>query len=100
MACRWAASLTISMKARCPQPCGSGRCSNSLTEMIDMTRRRFAVRLALVTFIAVSAAPAARAPQQAPVAKAAKLIKTGDVLSGELNALHTRGGKKGKRAAT
>ncbi len=28
------------------------------------------------------------------------MIKTGDVLSGELNALHTRASKKGKRAAT
>ena len=28
------------------------------------------------------------------------MIKTGDVLSGELNALRSRGGKKGKRAAT
>ena len=64
-----------------------------------MTRRRFAVRLALVTFIAASAAPAALAQQEDP-AKAAKLIGAGGVLSGELNALHTRVAKKGKRAAT
>ena len=65
-----------------------------------MTRRRFAVQVALVTFIAASAAPAALAQQVDPAAKAAKLIKTGDVLSGELNALHTRASKKGKRGAT
>ena len=65
-----------------------------------MTRRRFAVRLALVTFIAASAAPAALAQQAEPAAQAAKPINAGDVLSGELNALKMRGGKKGKRAAT
>jgi hypothetical protein len=68
--------------------------------MIDMTRRRFAVQLALVAFIAASAAPAALAQQEEPAAKAAKLIKTGDVLSGELNALHTRASKKSKHGAT
>jgi hypothetical protein len=70
-----------------------------------MIRRRFAVRLTLVTAIAAaSAMPAARAQQEEsapqPALQAAKLINTGDVLSGELNALHTRGGKKGKRSAT
>jgi hypothetical protein len=44
--------------------------------------------------------PAAWAQQAEPTAKAARLINTGDVLSGELNALRTRGGKKGKRVAT
>jgi hypothetical protein len=48
--------------------------------------------------------PVARAQQAAPApaeaAKAAKLINAGDVLSGELNALRTRGGKKGKRVST
>jgi hypothetical protein len=68
--------------------------------MIDMTRRRFAVRLALVMFIAASAAPAALAQEEEPAPKPAKLINAGDVLSGELNALHVRGGKKGKRAST
>jgi hypothetical protein len=68
--------------------------------MIDMTTRRFAIRLALVTFIAASAAPAALAQQEEPAPQAAKLINAGGLLSGELNALHTRGDKKGKRAAT
>jgi hypothetical protein len=44
--------------------------------------------------------PAVWAQQAEPTAKAARLINTGDVLSGELNALRTRGGKKGKRVAT
>ncbi len=63
-----------------------------------MTRRRFGVGLALVTVIASASAALAQAADPAP--KAARLINTGDVLSGELNALHTRGAKKGKRAAT
>jgi hypothetical protein len=71
---------------------------------MDMTRRRFGKRLALVTVMATAlvtvlvAAPAALAQDAAP--KAAKLINTGDVLSGELNALRVRSGKKGKRVAT
>jgi hypothetical protein len=66
-----------------------------------MTRRRFGVWLAWATVLAaVSAVPAALAQQEESAPKAAKLINTGDVLSGELNALHTRGGKKGKRSAT
>jgi hypothetical protein len=66
-----------------------------------MIRRRFAVRLTLVTAIAAaSAMAAARAQQEEAAPKAARLINAGDVLSGELNALHIRGGKKGKRSAT
>jgi hypothetical protein len=86
-----------------------------------MTKRRFAIRLALGAMIAANlVAPAgfaqpamaqqaltpqdlaqqALAQQAAPVAKAGKLINTGDVLSGELNALRLRSAKKGKRAAT
>ena len=66
-----------------------------------MIRRRFGVQLALVTVIAsASAASVALAQGADPAPKAAKLINTGDVLSGELNALHIRGAKKGKRAAT
>jgi hypothetical protein len=66
-----------------------------------MIRRRFGVWLAWATVLAaVSAAPAALAQQEESAPKPAKLINTGDVLSGELNALHTRGGKKGKHAAT
>jgi hypothetical protein len=52
----------------------------------------------------VMAMPAAWAQQDAPAPagdnKPGSLIKAGDVLSGELNTLHTRGGKKGKRLAT
>jgi hypothetical protein len=68
-----------------------------------MTKRRFAKRLALGALIAAMAIPAARAQQanQAePAPKAGKLINAGDVLSGELNTLKVRGGKKGKRIAT
>jgi hypothetical protein len=68
---------------------------------MDMTRRRFGKQLALAAVIAVtSAAPAALAQQAEPAPKPAKLINAGDVLSGELNALRVRGGKKGKRIAT
>jgi hypothetical protein len=75
-----------------------------------MTKRRFAIRLALGAMIAANLAPAgfaqpamaqpALVQQAAPVAKAGKLINTGDVLSGELNALRLRSAKKGRRAAT
>jgi hypothetical protein len=66
-----------------------------------MTRRRFGVCLAWATVIAaMSAAPAAVAQQEESAPKAARLINTGDVLSGELNALRTHGGKKGKHSAT
>jgi hypothetical protein len=66
-----------------------------------MTRRRFGVWLAWATVLAaVSAAPAAVAQQEESAPKAARLINTGDVLSGELNALRTHGGKKGKHSAT
>jgi hypothetical protein len=71
-----------------------------ITEMMHMTKRRFAIRLALGAAIAVlSAAPAARAQQAEPAPKA-KPINAGDVLSGELNAMRLRGGKQGKRVAT
>ncbi len=69
-----------------------------------MTKPRFARRLALGAMIATTFAASAALPQQAeqaePAPKAGKLIRAGDVLSGELNALRLRGGKKGKRAAT
>jgi hypothetical protein len=69
--------------------------------MIDMTKRRFAIQLALGVVLAVTAAaPAVMAQQPVPAAKPAKLISAGDVLSGELNALRVRGAKKGKRVAT
>jgi hypothetical protein len=72
---------------------------------MDMTKRRFAVRLTLVTAMGTAlavacAAPAALAQQADAAPKVAKLINAGDVLSGELNALRTRSAKKGKRSAT
>jgi hypothetical protein len=69
--------------------------------MIDMTRRRFGKRLAWVMVAAMTvAASGAFAQTDEPAPKAARLINAGDVLSGELNALRTRGGKKGKHLAT
>jgi hypothetical protein len=69
--------------------------------MIDMMMRRFGKRLALVTAIAAACAgPAASAQQAEPAPKPGKLINAGDVLSGELNAMKIRGGKKGKRVST
>jgi hypothetical protein len=66
-----------------------------------MTMRRFGKRIALVTVIAATlAASATRAQQAEAPPKAGKLINAGDVLSGQLNAMRIRGGKKGKRAAT
>jgi hypothetical protein len=63
-----------------------------------MTKRRFGKRLGLVVAMTVVfAAPVALAQQAEPAPNAARLIKAGDVLSGELNALRT---KKGKRVAT
>ena len=69
-----------------------------------MTKRRFGKRLALAALIATtfaaSAALAQQAEQAEPAPKAGKLISSGDVLSGELNAMRLRGDKKGKRVAT
>ena len=66
-----------------------------------MTRRGFGKRLAWVTLVAATvAASGAFAQTDEPAPKAARLINAGDVLSGEPNALRTRGGKKGKRVAT
>jgi hypothetical protein len=70
-----------------------------------MTKRGFGRRLALgVTMLTALAMPIASAQQDAPAPaadnKPGSLIKAGDVLSGELNALRSREGKKGKRTAT
>ena len=72
-----------------------------------MTKPRFGKRLGFAAIMAVAfAAPSAQAQQaqaqQAEPAppKAGKLINAGDVLSGELNAMKVRGGKRGKGAAT
>jgi len=66
--------------------------------MIDMMKRRFAIRLALGVLAAISAAPGVLAQQAAPAPKAGKPINAGDVLSGELNAMRSRA--KGKRINT
>jgi hypothetical protein len=84
--------------------------------MMDMTKTRFAIRLALGAVIAALTAVPAVFAQQAlsqqvlsqqvlaqqaePATKAGKPINAGDVLSGELNAMRLRGGKLGKRVAT
>ena len=70
-----------------------------------MTKRRFAKRWAVVSAMVMAfAAPAASAQsaqQEEPApAKAGKLMKVGDILSGELNAMRVRGGKRGARVST
>jgi hypothetical protein len=66
-----------------------------------MMIRRFGKRFALVTALAaLCVAPGASAQQAEPAPKPGKLINAGDVLSGELNAMKVRAGKKGKRVAT
>jgi hypothetical protein len=68
-----------------------------------MTKPGFGRQFALGMIIAAALSmPVARA-QDEPAPndnKAGSLLKAGDVLSGELNALRSRGGKKGKRNAT
>jgi hypothetical protein len=70
-----------------------------------MTKRRFAKRLGFALILATAfAAPAASAQstQQAEPAapKPGKLINAGDILSGELTTIKTRGGKRGPKTAT
>lgn len=65
-----------------------------------MTKRRFGKRLGLATATMVLVMPAASAQQADPPSKPGKPIQMGGVLSGELNALRVRSGKKGKRTAT
>ena len=70
-----------------------------------MTKPRFGKRLGFAAIMAVAfAAPSTQAQpaQEAEPAppKAGKLINAGDVLSGELNAMKVRGGKRGGRIAT
>jgi hypothetical protein len=70
-----------------------------------MTKSRFGKRLGFAAIVVVAfAAPStqaqpAREAEPAPP-KAGKLINAGDVLSGELNAMKTHGGKRGKTAST
>jgi hypothetical protein len=69
--------------------------------MIDMMMRRYGKRLALAAVLAAAfGLPGAGAQQAEPASKPGKLIKAGGVLSGELNAMKVRGGKRGKRVAT
>ena len=70
-----------------------------------MTKLRFGKRscFAAMVIAACSTATAAQAQQQQAEpqpAKAGKLINTGDVLSGELSAMKTRGAKRGPKANT
>src|SRR6202043_698191 len=70
-------------------------------EMFDMTKRGFGIRLAVGPVIAVTLPASAALGQRAePAPKPGKLIKAGDVLSGELNAMRIRGGKEGRRVPT
>jgi hypothetical protein len=66
-----------------------------------MTKRGFG-KLWVLSAISVLALamPAAAAQQADSAPKVGSLIKPGDILSGELNALRTRGGNNGRRAAT
>ena len=68
-----------------------------------MTKTGFARRLACAAILAaafVASAALAEEGEPQPQLKAGKPINTGDVLSGELNAMRVRGGKDGKRVAT
>jgi hypothetical protein len=61
-----------------------------------MTKRRFAGRSAFAAIMATSLAASAALAQQA-TSRPGKPINTGDVLSGELNAMNVREGNTGKR---
>lgn len=65
-----------------------------------MTKRRFGKRLALAATMMTLVTPAVSAQQSEPPAKPGKPIRTGDVLSGELNAMRVRDVKNGGRVAT
>jgi hypothetical protein len=67
-----------------------------------MTKPRFGKRHYIAAIMMMALAGPSAAAQQAEPAppKPGKLINAGDVLSGELNAMKVRGGKKGKRVAT
>jgi len=69
-----------------------------------MTKSRFGKRLGFAAIMAVAfAAPSAGAQQvreaEPAPPKVGRLIKAGDVLSGELNAMKIRGGKRGAKGA-
>jgi hypothetical protein len=74
-------------------------------ELSEMTKRRFAKRsgfvLVMVMAFAAPAASAQSVQQEEPApAKAGKLINAGDILTGELNAMRTKGGRRGPKTAT
>src|ERR1700709_1527947 len=64
-----------------------------------MTGSDFGKWLALAAVL-LTGAVAGPAQQAEPAAKAGRLINAGDILSGQLNAMRVRGGKKGKRVNT
>jgi hypothetical protein len=66
-----------------------------------MTKRRFGMGLACAAIMLASfPASAGLAQQTDPPLKAGKPINSGEVLSGQLNALSVRDAQKGKRVAT
>ncbi|MBR0714089.1 hypothetical protein [Bradyrhizobium liaoningense] len=66
-----------------------------------MTKRRFGKRLAVAATMMTLVTPAVSAQQgDVPPSKPGRPINTGDVLSGELNAMKVRDAKNGKRVAT
>ena len=65
-----------------------------------MTSAKCFAALVAVLAIVFAGAFDAQAQQAEPPAKAGKLINAGDILSGQLNAMRIRGGKKGKRVNT
>ena len=66
-----------------------------------MTKPRFGRRLAYASLLALAlTVPPAIAQQGGVSLKAGKLLRAGDILSGELNSMRVRSGKDGKRVAT
>jgi hypothetical protein len=65
-----------------------------------MTGSDFGKCFALAAVLLTGAVDAQAQQQAEPAAKAGKLINAGDILSGQLNAMRMRGGKKGKRVNT
>ncbi len=65
-----------------------------------MTGSDFGKCFALAAAIVLAASLEAPAQQAEPSAKPGRLINAGDILSGHLNAMRMRGGKKGKRSNT
>src|SRR3954470_23952691 len=71
-----------------------------MTERGLMTGSHFAKPFLLAAALIVSATFDAPAQQAEAPAKPGKLINAGDILSGQLNAMRMRGGKRGKRVST